>query len=87
MIRTRIQHIFKNFNSKPTIYDYMNEPIIVAKKGNIRGAKYVARPVFNSIKVGEDKKAANSFCGYRKYKMKHSKSRMKNVEIMQSNDG
>lgn len=87
MIRTRIQHIFKNFNKKMTIYDYMQEPVIVIKKGNVHGAKYVARPVFNSIKVGEDKKDANSLCGYRKYKMKHSKSRMKNIEIMQKNEG
>lgn len=87
MIRTRVQHIFKNFNKKPTIYDYMQEPVIVIKKGNICGAKYVARPVFNSIKVGEDKKAANSLRGYRKYKMKHSKSRMKNIDIMQKSEG
>ena len=87
MIRTRIQHIFKNFNEKPTIDDYMQEPIIVIKKGNIRGVKYVARPVFNSIKVGEDKMTTNSLRGYRKYKMKHSKSRMKNIEIMQKSEG
>lgn len=87
MIRARIQHIFKNYNQKPTIYDYMQEPVIVIKKGNIRNAKYVARPVFNSIKAGEDKKATNSLCRYRKYKMKHSKSRMKNIEILQKNEG
>ena len=87
MIRARIQHIFKNYNKKPTIYDYMQGPVIVIKKDNIRDAKYVARPVFNSIKVGEDKKATNSLHIYWKYKMKHSKNRMKNIEIMQKSEG
>ena len=87
MIRARMQHIFKNFSKKPTIYDYMQEPVIVIKKSNIRGAKYVARPVFNSIKAGEDKKASNSMNEYRKYKMKHSQSRMKNIEIIQKSEG
>lgn len=74
MIRMRIRHIFRSFNRKPTIYDYMHEPVIAIKKGNIREVKYVARPVFNSIRVGDDKKASNIVYGYRRYKRKHSMS-------------
>ena len=78
MIRTRIQHIFQNYNKKLTIYDYMQEPVISIKKDDICDAKYVARAVFNSINAGKGKKANNSLGRYRKYKMKHGKSRMKN---------
>lgn len=82
IVRTRIQHIFTNYNKKPTIYDYIQEPVISIKSSNTRDAKYVARPIFNSIKIGEDKKTTNSLRGYRKYKMTHSKSRMKDIEII-----
>lgn len=80
MIRTRIRHIFKNYNKKMTIYDYVQEPKIAIKKGNTCDAKYEARPVFNSIRVGENKKNVNSKNEYRKYKMKNRKNRMKIIQ-------
>lgn len=76
MIMARIRHIFKNYNKKMTIYDYMQEPEITLKKGNIYEAKYEARPVFNSIRVGENKKKTTSKNGYRKYRMKNGKNRI-----------
>ncbi len=87
MIKARILYILGNYNKKLTVYDYMQEPVIVIKKGNIRDAKYVARPVFNCIRVGEDKKATNYLCKYRKYKVKHSKSRMINIVMMKKSEG
>ena len=80
MIRARIRYIFNNFNKKPSIYDYMHEPVFFIEKDNIRDAKHVARAVFNSIKVGEDKKSTKSLYEYRKYKMKHNKNKMRTIE-------
>lgn len=83
MIKRRIRYIFKNFNKKLTIYDYIQEPVICIKKGEVYDVQYVARPVFNSIRVGENKKNTNSLCGYRRYKLKHRRSRMNNIEVQQ----
>lgn len=80
MIRTRIRHIFKNYNKKMTIYDYMQEPKIVIKRGNTCDAKYEARPIFNSIRVGENRKNAIFKNEYRKYRMKNRKNRMKIIQ-------
>lgn len=87
MIRKRIQHIFKTFNNIPTIYDYIKEPDITIKKSAVCDANYAARPVFNSLKVVKGKKATNSLSEYRKYKMKHSKSRIRNVDKINKNKG
>lgn len=73
MIRKRIRYIIKNYSKKLTIYDYVQEPESAIKKGNMCDVKYVARPVFNSIKVGENKKNTNSLLRYRKYRKKYGK--------------
>lgn len=77
MIRARIRHIFNNYSKKFTIYDYVQKPPITIKKENVSTVKYMARPVFNSIKSGSDKTHTNASRDYRKYKMKHSKKRIK----------
>ncbi len=86
MIRARIQHVFTNFNKKHTIYDYLQEPVIVIKQVNATEAKYVARPMFNSIKVGERKEASVSH-GYRKYKVRRRKCKTKKAEMLSQGGG
>ena len=81
MIRARIQHIFTNLKKKQTINDYLQEPVIVIKKVNATEARYVARPMFNSIKAGERKEAPASH-NYRKYKVRRRKSKTRKVEIL-----
>lgn len=68
MIRARIHHILKNYKKKLTIYDYIRKPEITIKQEDIFDAKYEARPVFNSIRVGKNKKNDTQKNGYCKYK-------------------
>lgn len=75
MIRKRIRHIFRNYKRKLTIYDYIQEPEIAIKKVNLGDVKYEARPIFNSIKVGENKKSIYTRNVYRIYKLKNRKKR------------
>lgn len=82
MIRAKIRHVFTNFNKKQTINDYLQDPVIVIKQVNATEAKYVARPMFNSIKVGERKEASVSH-SYRKYKVRRRKSKKKTEMLLQ----
>lgn len=73
MIKKRIRYILTNYKKKFTIYDYIEEPKITIKKGYSRNAKYEARPIFNSIRVGNNNKDFIYKNGYRKYRMKNKK--------------
>ena len=79
MIRKSIRYVVKNASKKPTLQDYIQIPDIGIKKSKIYGSKYVARPIFNSIKVGKNIKKSNILSGYQIYKIRHSKRRTKNI--------
>lgn len=73
MSRKTWQLFLKKHVNAQTIYDYAKTPEVSIKKDYILITQYVARPIFNSIRVGDEKKTNNSLQEYRRYKIKNKK--------------